>query len=67
MGKKDHKVVEQELQRYKDLSKQYKEAAQKWERDYNEKRLWNVSNTAHTLTDQRSARLNWLCRLCDLH
>jgi hypothetical protein len=36
MCKNDYKAVEQDLQSYKHLRKQYKEAAQKWEHDYND-------------------------------
>jgi len=58
-----------EIARLKVLCKQYKAAAEKWEREYKivEKRSLNLGDALYILTAQRSARLNWLYRLGDLH
>ena len=58
-----------EIARLKALCKQYKAAAEKWEREYKivEKRSSNLGDSLYILTAQRSARLNWLYRLGDLH
>ena len=58
-----------EIARLKALCKQYKAAAEKWEREYKivEKRRSNLGDSLYILTAQRSARLNWLYRLGDLH
>ena len=58
-----------EIARLKVLCKQYKAAAEKWEREYKiiEKRSLNLGDALYILTAQRSAHLNWLYRLGDLH
>jgi hypothetical protein len=58
-----------EIARLKVLCKQYKAAAEKWEREYKivEKRSLNLGDALYILTAQRSAHLNWLYRLGDFN
>jgi hypothetical protein len=58
-----------EIARLKALCKRYKAAAEKWERSCKiaNKSISNLGYAMCTLTAQRSARLNWLYRLGDLH
>jgi len=58
-----------EIARLKALCKQYKAAAEEWEREYKivAKRSSMLGDALYILTAQRSARLNWLYRLGDLH